>query len=88
MEARILIIVTRIRSAFICSKIQVYVVMVEYNNWFLCSIHTPFNLTPFKSLTNFKDFPPSLNGESGRASHLVYKLDKQIARCNNFQIKI
>jgi len=30
----------------------------------------------------------SLNGESGRASHLVYKFDKQIARCNNSQIKI
>jgi len=29
------IIVTRIHSAFICGKIQVYDVMVEYNNWFL-----------------------------------------------------
>ena len=26
---------------------------------------------------NFKDFLRSLNGESGRASHLVYKFDKQ-----------
>jgi len=26
--------------------------------------------------------------ESGRASHLVYKFDKQIVRCNNYQIKI
>jgi len=34
---------------------------------------------------NFKDFLRSLNGESGRASHLVYK---QIARCNNSHIKI
>jgi len=30
--------------------------------------------------------PRSLNGESGRASHLVYKFDKQYARCNNSQI--
>jgi len=30
--ARILIIVTCIHSALICSKIQVYDVMVEYNN--------------------------------------------------------
>jgi len=30
----------------------------------------------------------SLNGEWGCASHLVYKFDKQIARCNNSQIKI
>jgi len=29
-----------------------------------------------------------LNGELGRASHLVYKFDKEIARCNNSQIKI
>jgi len=48
----------------------------------------PFNLAPFKSLTNCKDFPRSLNGESGRASPFVYKFDKQIARCNNSQIKI
>jgi len=27
-------------------------------------------------------------GESGRALHLVHKFDKQIARCNNSQIKI
>jgi len=40
------------------------------------------------SLTNCKDFPRSLNGESGRASHLVYKFDKQIARRNNSQMKI
>ena len=46
------------------------------------------NLAPFKFLTNCKDFPRSLNGESGRASHLVYKFDKQIARRNNSQIKI
>jgi len=34
IEARVLyfIIVTRINSALICSKIQVYDVMVEYNN--------------------------------------------------------
>jgi len=37
----------------------------------------PFNLATFKSLANCKDFPLSLNGESGRASHLVYKFDKQ-----------
>jgi len=41
-----------------------------------------------KSLINSKDFPRCLNGESGCASHLVYKFDKQIARCNNSQIKI
>ena len=46
----------------------------------------PFNQAPFKSLIN--DFPCSLNEESGRASHLVHKFDKQIARCNNYQIKI
>jgi len=34
------------------------------------------------------NFLHSLNGESGRASHLVYKFDKQIARWNNSQIKI
>jgi len=83
------IIVTRIHRALICSKIQVYDVVVEYNNEFLYSIWTPpFNLAPFKSLTNFKDFPRSLNGESGRASHLMYNFDKEIARCNNSQIKI
>jgi len=32
------IIVTRIHSALICSKIQVYDIMVEYNNYFLCSV--------------------------------------------------
>ena len=37
---------------------------------------------------NFKDFPRFLNGESGRASHLLYKFEKQIATCNNSQIKI
>jgi len=42
----------------------------------------------FKSITNCKDFLRSLNGESGRASHLVYKFDKKIARCNNSQIQI
>jgi len=47
-----------------------------------------FNLTPFKSLINLKDFLRSLNGESGRALHLVYKFDKQIARCNDSHIKI
>jgi len=35
-----------------------------------------------------QDFPRSLNGEPGRVSHLVYKFDKQIVRCNNSQIKI
>ena len=30
----------------------------------------------------------SVNGESGRTSHLVYKFDKQIAKCNNSQIKV
>jgi len=48
----------------------------------------PFNQAHFESLTNCKDFPRSLNGESGRASNLVYKFHKQIARCNNSQIKI
>jgi len=63
--------------------------MAEYNNQFLYSICTPpFNLEPFESLTNCKDLPRSLNGESGHASHLVYKFDQQIARCNIFQIKI
>ena len=46
------------------------------------------NLTPFKSLINFEDFLRSLNGVSGRALHLVHKVDEQIARCNNSQIKI
>jgi len=73
-------------SALICSKIQVYDVMVEYNNYSSIRTH-PFNLAPFKSL-NWKDFPRSLNGMSGRAWHLVSKLDKQIATCNNSQIKI
>ena len=45
-------------------------------------------LAPFKCLTNCKDVPRSLNGESGRASNLVCKFDKQIARCNNSQINI
>jgi len=63
--------------------------MVEYNNIFLYSIWTPpFNLAPFKSLANYKNFTRSSNWESGRASHLVYKFAKQIARCNNSQIKI
>jgi len=48
----------------------------------------PFNLAPFKSLTYCKDLPHSVNGESRRASHLVYKFDKQIANCNNSHIKI
>jgi len=90
-EARILYhtLVTRIRSALICSKIQVYDVMVEHNDWFLCSTWTPpFNQAPFKSITNCKNYPRPPNGEWGRASHLVFKLDKQIARCNNSQIKI
>jgi len=39
-------------------------------------------------MTNCKDFPCSLNGESGHASHLMYEFDTQIARCNNSQIKI
>ena len=47
-----------------------------------------FNLAFFKSFTNCKDFPYSLNGKSGRASHLMYKFGKQITRCNNSQIKI
>jgi len=65
--------------------------MFEYNKLFLYSIWTPpFNLLPFsfKSLTNCKDFPSFLNGELGCASHLVYKFDKQIAMCNNSQMKI
>jgi len=37
---------------------------------------------------NILSIPRSLNGESGYALHLVYKFDKQIARCNNSQIKI
>jgi len=42
-----------------------------------------------KHLSNiYWTFPRSLNGESGRASNPVYKFDKQIARCNNSQIKI
>jgi len=41
-----------------------------------------------KHLLNLYTFPRSLNGESGRASHHVYKFDKQIARCNNSQKKI
>jgi len=47
-----------------------------------------FNLARLKSLINFEDFLRSLNGESGRASHLLHRVDKQIARCNNSHIKI
>jgi len=44
-------------SALICSKIQVYEVMVEYSNQFLCSIWTPpFNQAPFIYLINFSTF--------------------------------
>ena len=51
-----------------------------------CSIWTlPFNQAPFKSLINFSAFS---QWEVGRASHLVYKFDKKIARCNNSLIKI
>ena len=46
------------------------------------------HLEPLHSSINFKDLLRSLNGESGRASHLVHKFDKQIARCNNSHIKI
>jgi len=45
----------------------------------------PFIQAPFKSLTNFPTFS---QWGVGSASHLVYKFDKQIARCNNSQIKI
>ena len=41
-------------------------------------LDSSFNQTLFKSLTYLKDFLRSLNGESGRASHLMYKFDKQI----------
>jgi len=82
IEARIVyrsISYTYIHSDLICSEIQVYDVMVEYNS-FLCSIWTlPFNQAPPTI---------SLDVKSGCASHLVYKLNKQIARCNNSQIKI
>jgi len=41
--------VTRIHNARICIKIQVYDVMVEYNNEIFHSILTPpFNQAPFK----------------------------------------
>jgi len=43
--------------------------------------------SPFKSLINLKDFPRSLNRESGRASHLVYKFYKNF-EVQQFQIKI
>jgi len=72
-----------LHSALICSKIQVYDVMVGYNSSFLYSIWTPPFLAPFKSFTNCKDFPRSLNGESDRGSHPVCKFGKQIARCSN-----
>jgi len=50
-------LLTRIHSALICSKTQVYDVMVEYNNYFLCSIWTPpFNQAPFNPLINFSAF--------------------------------
>jgi len=46
-----------VHSALVCSKIQDYDVMVEYNNYFLYSIWTPpLNLAPLKSITNCKDF--------------------------------
>jgi len=43
------------------------------------SIRTPpFNLAPFKSLTNCKDFPRSFKwGVESRFMHLVHKFDKQ-----------
>jgi len=57
--------------------------MVEYNNKLLCSNWSPpFNPAPFKSLKTF------LRSQRGVGSHLVYKFDKQIARCNNSQEKI
>ena len=69
------------------SKIQV--MNLWLNSTITSSIWTsPFNLAPFTSLTNCKDFPRFFDLESCRASHLVYKFDKQIARCNNSQIKI
>jgi len=43
-----------LHSALICSKIQVYDVMVGYNSSFLYSIWTPPFLAPFKSFTNCK----------------------------------
>jgi len=51
------IIVTRIHRALICSTIQVYAVMVEYNNYFFNSIWTPpFDQAPFESLINLSAF--------------------------------
>jgi len=42
--------------------LQVYDVMVEYNNQFLCSIWTPpFRQAPFKSLINFSAFSQVLS---------------------------
>jgi len=42
-----------------------------------------------KHLSNlYKTFPRSLNGESGHASHLVCKFDKQILRRSNSQKEI
>jgi len=38
-----------------------------------------FNLALLTYLINFEVFLHSLNGESGRALHLVYKFDKQIS---------
>jgi len=53
--------------------------MVAFNNEFVCSIWTPpFNQAPLGS---------QVNGESGRASHLVYKFDKQNCEVQQFSDK-
>jgi len=54
----------------------------------LLYLDSPFNLAPFKSLINFKEFLRSRNGKSDVVSHLAYKFDKQLARCSNCHIKI
>ena len=57
-------------------------------NFLTTSWPSIYCMTPFKSFTNCKNFPRSLNGELGSALHLVYKFNKQIARCSNSHIKI
>jgi len=70
IAACIFIIVTQIHSAFIRSKMQVMTLWLNttiHTEFFNSSLYTrPFNLTPFESLINFKDFLRSPNGESSR----------------------
>jgi len=67
-------------TLWLFTKINSLIPLLYLDSCIYCSIFEIFN--------KLKDFLRSLNGESGRASHLVYKFDKQIARCNNSHKKI